>query len=190
MRYLLTGGAACGKSAYGEQICVASPLTHSYIATMMPYGEESLRKIDRHRAMRSAKGFATIERYTNLAGVALPQRGTALLECLCNLLANEMFDATRSCDDCADLEEELPPGFPHNVDARAAKAVLDGVMRLEAQCDILVVITNDVGGDGGGYDLMTTCYVDTLGYLNRQLAARFERVYELVCGIPILLKGE
>ena len=38
------------------------------------------------------KGFETIERYTDLSGLELPKEGVALLECLSNLTANEMFE--------------------------------------------------------------------------------------------------
>ena len=58
---------------------------------MRPFGAESLEKIEKHRRMREGKGFETIERYTDLASLKLSERGTALLECVCNLTANEMF---------------------------------------------------------------------------------------------------
>ena len=46
-----------------------------YIATMKPFGEEGKRRVERHRRLRSGKGFFTIEHYVNL-----------------NLTANEMFE--------------------------------------------------------------------------------------------------
>jgi adenosylcobinamide kinase/adenosylcobinamide-phosphate guanylyltransferase len=41
------------------------------------------------------------------------------------------------------------------------------------------------GADGGGYGELTMRYVDALGELNARLASRFDRVLELVCGIPL-----
>lgn len=170
MRILLTGGSANGKSTYAEQLSVRLSGPLYYIAAMMPYGEEGERRIARHRAMRAEKGFTTIERYTDLSGIVLPKRGTALLECICNLTANEMFE-------------------PAGAHACAADAVLRGVEALSRQCENLIVVTNDVGADGGGYDPMTMAYVRTLGEINAALSARFDRVYELCCGIPLPLKG-
>ena len=171
MRILLTGGSAGGKSTFAESIAEKLGGRLWYIAAMKPYGEESERKIARHRAMRAKKGFSTVERYTDVAGLSLPERGTVLLECLCNLTANEMFDPEGAGDD-------------------TVNAVLRGVESLERQCDNLIVVTNDVGSDGGGYSELTMRYVDALGEINRILAARFDAVYELVCGIPLPLKGE
>lgn len=171
LRILLTGGSAGGKSTFAESLAVRFGGRLWYIAAMKPYGEESERKIARHRAMRAEKGFETIERYTDIAGLALPQRGTVLLECLCNLTANEMFDEGGAGADTVD-------------------AVLRGVESLGRQSDNLIVVTNDVGSDGGGYSELTMRYVDALGEINRILAARFDAVYELVCGIPLPLKGE
>ena len=92
MIVLLTGGSACGKSSYGERLAVQGPKPLYYIAAMKPYDQECLKKIARHQALRKGKGFETLERYTGVDTLILPQRGgTALLECVCNLTANEMY---------------------------------------------------------------------------------------------------
>lgn len=171
---MLTGGSACGKSTYAETlaVCAAGGGPLWYIAAMQPFGEESLRRIERHRQMRARKGFETVERYTDMAGLVLPKRGTALLECLCNLTANEMFG-----------EEHMGDG------AYAERAVTGGVRSLAEQTDTLIIVTNDVGSDGGGYDELTMRYVDALGRINIETAALADEVYELVCGIPLPLKG-
>ena len=168
---LLTGGSACGKSSYAEEICVRADGPRFYLAAMQPYGEEGMKKVERHRKLRSGKGFTTIERYTDYASLVLPARGTALLECICNLTANEMFDAEGNESD------------PY-------ERVLSGVENLARQSALLVVITNDVGSDGITYDPGTEDYIRALGKINRTLAFRADTVIEMVAGIPILLKGE
>ena len=91
MLILLTGGSACGKSTYGEELAVQGPKPLYYIAAMQPYDEECLAKIARHQTLRKDKGFETIQRYTDVDTLTLPETGgTALLECLCNLTANEI----------------------------------------------------------------------------------------------------
>lgn len=171
MMILLTGGSACGKSSYAESLCLRFPQPRWYIATMRPYGEDSDVKIQRHRQLRSGKGFETIERYTNLTGLELPGRGTALLECICNLTANEMFDNKgRIISPCP--------------------SVLAGVEALRRQCENLVIVTNDVGSDSLTYDAGTRAYIQAMGTINAALAQRADAVYEMVCGIPIVLKGE
>lgn len=171
MMILLCGGAANGKSAYAESVCMRFPTPRYYLAAMQPYGAEGEARIARHRAQRAGKGFETVERYTDYASLQLPTRGTALLECIANLTANEMFDA---CGNVTDPVER----------------VLSGVAAVERQCEHLVVITNDVGSDGCVYAPETAAYIDAMGRINAALAAHADTVVELVAGIPILLKGE
>lgn len=171
MMILLTGGAANGKSAFAESLCMQTDGPRFYLAAMRPYGAEGEAKIARHRRLRAGKGFTTIERYTDIASLRLPARGTVLLECIANLTANEMFDETGNMTD-------------------PAERVLAGVDALNAQCERLVVITNDVGSDGVGYPPETAAYIDAMGRINAALASRADTVYELVAGIPILLKGD
>ncbi len=171
MKILLTGGSACGKSTFGEQLVSRIPGPRYYIATMRPYDEECLAKIARHRDMRADKGFETIEQHTDLTEILLPERGTALLECMCNLTANEMFDEEGNQREVYDK-------------------ILKSVDHLAKQCEHLIVVTNDVGSDCRTFDEGTMSYIRTLGRLNQALASKFDCVCELVCGIPLILKGE
>lgn len=67
MIHLVTGGSGSGKSAYAEQCILDFGGTRRvYIATMQPFGAEGQARIARHRKMRAAKKFSTIECYTNL----------------------------------------------------------------------------------------------------------------------------
>lgn len=170
MRTIVLGGAACGKSEYAEALAVALPTPRYYVATMMPFDNEDMLRIEKHRAMRAEKGFYTMERYTDLAGLIIPERGTVLLECLGNLTANELFSDTGAG----------PNTF---------ESILQGIEKLEAQCDNLVVVSNDVFSDGSDYTEETLRYIETLAQINRFLGVRFESAVELVCGIPLTLKG-
>ena len=170
MRILLTGGSGCGKSTYAERLARELPAPRYYLATMRPYEAESRAKITRHQSQRADAGFVTIERETSVGGIDFPARGTVLLECMCNLLANEMFDDLGNERDVHDT-------------------ILADILALEEKCDTLIVVTNDVGSDGGGYDESTMRYVDLVGRVNRELAERFDCVCELVCGIPLVIKG-
>lgn len=74
---LVIGGSASGKSEYAESLLLQSEyLPRYYIATMQPFDGECHARIARHRQMRAKKQFETIERYTGLAGLVLPERGT------------------------------------------------------------------------------------------------------------------
>lgn len=173
MLVVVTGGAASGKSAHAERLLVdAAPGPRCYLATMEPFGADAAFRIDRHRALRAGKGFDTLERYTDLAGLRLPKPyDGVLLECVSNLLANELF---------------APAGAGAD---GAAAAVLDGIGALARQCRTLVVVTNEIFSDGLPYDADTLRYIRLLGGINQALCARADRVYESVCGILCTRKG-
>lgn len=172
MLTLITGGSGSGKSAFAEGLLAADPGKRTYIACMIPSGREGAARVARHRQLRAGKGFTTVERYVDVGGLRLPEGGAALLECLCNLVANELF------------EDE-------GAHEKTFEAVVSGVLALEKQCKELFVVTNDVASGGNwNTDSGTARYVNTLGRVNAALAERAERVIELVCGIPILIKGE
>ena len=170
MMIFLTGGSGCGKSYYAESICSAISGPKYYLAAMRPYGEEGEARILKHRAMRAGKGFETVERYTDYASLILPERGTALLECIANLTANEMFDSDETMSD-------------------PVERVLNGVCALRSQCETLIVITNEVGSDGIEYTESTQAYIRALGTVNAALAHMADTVIEMVAGIPVVLKG-
>ena len=111
MLTLVIGGAASGKSAYAEHLAVQSGGPRYYLATMQVWDAECAARVAKHRAMRAQKQFATVECPQNLHLVRLPQQGTALLEDLGNLAANELYRPDGSC---------LPP-------KQAAEKMLAGI---------------------------------------------------------------
>jgi adenosylcobinamide kinase/adenosylcobinamide-phosphate guanylyltransferase len=88
---IVTGGSKYGKSSFAESLFEKKGGRKIYIATMIPYGEDAQTAIERHRKMRKDKGFETIEKYTDIDEICLPEKCSVLLECMGNLCANEMF---------------------------------------------------------------------------------------------------
>ena len=170
MTVLLTGGSANGKSTFAEGLASRLPDPVVYLATMIPYGPDAYSRIGRHQAQRAGRGFVTIEKYTGLAGVTLPGQATVLLECLCNLTANEMFETGGAGPD-------------------TVQTVVRDVMEIAGRAANLIVVTNDTGSDGSEYAPEVLAYIEALGQINRQLAHRFDCVCELCCGIPLVVKG-
>ena len=52
------------------------------------------------------------------------------------------------------------------------------------------MVTNNVFEDGRIYEETTMAYLRAMGRINAGLARRAERVVEVVCGIPLFLKGQ
>lgn len=174
MTALILGGAASGKSEYGERLALSLPRRGEllYLATMEPAGGEAEARIRRHRALRAGKGFQTWERPKNLAGCPLPEGGTVLLEDLGNLAANELYSPAGAG----------PEG--------ALAAILDGVERLRGQCRHLAVVSCEVCAGGRDYAPGAEGYLRLLADAHRALAARADNVCEVACGLPCYYKGE
>ena len=106
----------------------------------------------------------------HLEQVQLPARGTALLEDLGNLTANELYS-------------------PGGAGKHAARAVLAGVEVVASQCENLVLVSNEVFSGGADYAGDTDQYLLALARVNNALAARADNVCRVVCGIPVYYKG-
>lgn len=170
MLTLVVGGAASGKSEYAERLVLQTALPRYYLATMQVWDAECAARVEKHRRMRAEKQFETLECPLHLGTVRLPARGTALLEDLGNLTANELYD-------------------PAGAGETAASAILDGLDRLAAQCEHLVVVSNEVFSGGANYAGDTDRYLKALAQVNNALAARADAVVRVVCGIPVYYKG-
>jgi len=200
MIHLVTGGSGSGKSAYAEKLVTEQYKKDSkyYIATMQVYDEEGKARIERHRQMRSGKGFTTIEqpacieealtkidKWEEKQCVAVQEEKegkqcvaeqkekqcVALVECMSNLAANEIFQ-----------EEEIRP-------YAAVERILKGIKTLSKHLHGLVIVTNNVFEDGIEYDAGTQEYLKALGQINEGLASMADTVTEVVVGIPVPLKG-
>ena len=79
---------------------------------MQVYGEEGKKRVERHRRLRAGKGFITSEQTVQIEQALKKFKDSdkmsyvALVECVSNLTANEMFDENgqrsegRSCKAC------------------------------------------------------------------------------------------
>lgn len=191
---LVTGGSGSGKSAYAESLLSSCEGIRYYIATMQIYDAEGEKKVERHRKLRAGKGFLTIESPMNVGKIRFACAGkaeqaqyrqgaerkvqgsfgkkSALLECMSNLTANEMFtkDGMKS-------EEEV------------VEKIVSEIQTISKKLDNLVIVTNNVFEDGVIYDAGTMEYLRALGRINAALARLADRVAEVVVGIPVELKG-
>ena len=170
MLTLVVGGSASGKSVFAERLAVQSGLPRFYVATMRVWDAESEKRVARHRAMRREKRFETLECPLHLEKLDMPARGTALLEDMGNLAANELYD---------------PDGAGEN----AAAAILRGIENIAQQCENLILVSNEVFSGGADYAGDTDRYLRTLAAVNNAAAARADAVVRVVCGIPVYYKG-
>lgn len=96
----------------------------------------------------------------------------ALLECVSNLTANEMFSAEKIVDE-------------ETVAAKISREITE----LARQLSHLVIVTNNVFEDGIAYDETTMAYLRAMGRINENLARQADCVAEVTAGVPVLWKG-
>lgn len=177
---LVIGGSGSGKSAYAEKkICsLAGKEPLYYIATMLPFGEETGARIQKHRNMREGKGFITKEWYSGISRkiqssdfVNSQKQVNALLECVSNLTANEIYSEGKSATE-------------------TICSVCGGIEKLNSCCRNLVVVTNDVFADSVSYTSEMIRFKKILGEINRILAQKADRVTEIIWGCERVIKGE
>lgn len=223
MLHIVYGGSASGKSSYAESFAMSLQGDGRllYIATMYPYkwntteiDPETMQRIERHRAMRADKGFDTVECYRHVEHIMAKRQDVLLLECMSNLLANEMY-LEPDADDGGrpeTMSEVEKTGVDGNVGSDVEKTGIGGnassdmaetmspvsnkivqaLIDLSTRVQELVIVTNDVFSDGGSltYDESTREYVKNLAEINCALAREAATVTEIVCGIPVKIKGD
>lgn len=189
MMTLVVGGSGSGKSAYAEKLAVSyassgkeyghtnlssENIKEYYLATMQVFDGEGRRKVERHRELRSGKGFLTIEQPTAIhKAISKMEAGekTVLLECISNLTANEMFS-----------------GAEPQAETRVTAKIIKGIERLKEEVTHFVIVSNNVFEDGIVYDETTMAYIRAMGKINQKLAAMADKVVEVVVGIPVVIK--
>lgn len=176
MMTLMIGGSGSGKSAYAEGYIasLSREKTKYYIATMQVYDAEGRKKVERHRMSRKNKGFVTIEQPVDIEKAAEKMEEgekTALLECISNLTANEMFSG------------EAP-----KTEAAVTEKVVRGIEALRKEVAHLIIVSNNIFEDGTGYDETTMGYIRAMGRINEKLAEAADEVIEVVAGIPLRWK--
>jgi Adenosyl cobinamide kinase/adenosyl cobinamide phosphate guanylyltransferase len=211
MMVVVTGASGSGKSEYAEGVAVklAGEGELYYLATMRVYGEEGVRRVERHRKLRAGKGFQTAEcpvkvdeafaqvcmseslertcdtSHGRVCTSEFLEQGcarlhgkirmpVALLECMSNLVANEMF----------------PETVGDEINANCVENIVRQIRHLKDQTGHLVIVTNQIFEDGIIYEPETMEYIRNLGQINQQLAEMADSVIEVVAGIPIFIKGE
>jgi adenosylcobinamide kinase/adenosylcobinamide-phosphate guanylyltransferase len=173
---LVTGGARSGKSRYALELAAPYP-QRAFVATAEAIDDEMRDRIRRHRDERG-EFYATVEEPVDLAAALgrLPAgTGVAVVDCLTVWLGNLVY--RRGEGNAAAELGDLPE----------VGAFLAAV---SAPPCSLVLVSNEVGLGVVPENALARGYVDLLGRINQEVAARAERVVFLVSGLPLALKGD
>ena len=175
---LILGGARSGKSRLAEELAARLGERVLYVATGEGRDPEMAGRIARHRERRP-QAWRTIEAPRGVGRALAQEAGdadVAVVDCLTLLLSNLMLDLGDEPD-----EDVVAQRLNDEIDALLAA--------YEQGRSSLIVVSNEVGwGLVPPYPLGRV-YRDVLGRGHQRLAARADRVYLVVAGIPLDLKG-
>ena len=166
----IIGSPDSGKSALAEKTVseLSDPDHRIYIATMIPYGEEGRERVRRHRMMRDGKGFITIEApfdiCSSLSDYNMSNGGrldnmTVLLECLSNLVANELFERR------SDRDEMLG-------------RLYEDIRWIAQRAGNLVIVSNHFETEES-FDDETRFYAETLDMLNEMISGLADKTIRI-----------
>lgn len=175
---LVLGGARSGKSDFARRL--AHDLGGDrvlFIATAEAGDEEMRRRIERHRRERPAE-WHTLEVQRDVGAAIRDHLGESrvvLLDCLSLLVARLLLEA-----------QDV---FAGEVEAQVVAEVERLVASVSETAAHLIVVSNEVGCGLVPDHPLGRAYRDLLGRANQMLAHSADRVYVLMAGIPMVLKG-
>ena len=133
MIYFFIGKSNTGKSVKAEELTMTFDLPNKlYLATMKVMDEDGEVRVQKHRKQREGKGFETLEVPLNITEIIPqikePEKTVVLLECISNLVGNEMYDnQERSVLDEALFAEEIARDIRLLADSTAELIVVSSV---------------------------------------------------------------
>ncbi len=133
--------------------------------------DEGEERVIRHRRQRDGKGFCTIEKLFGLsdilADIDRPMETTVLLECVSNLVGNEMYDNPARGDVLRDTPE------------RVADEIAEDIKKLALGVHNCILVANRYPEDGDDYDDSTRLFVKMLEMVNERIIKFSDKIYEL-----------
>ncbi len=180
---LILGGARSGKSCFAQQLATGLGERVLFVATAKPLDEEMHQRIEHHRRARPCQ-WRTVEASSGIAQAIREYRGDAdvvILDCLSLLVAN-LISPTH---DPTQLEQA-----DYDTVEKEMNAELDRLVALAEDLPLhLIIVSNEVGMGLVPVYPAGRAYRDLLGRANQFIAQCADRVYLVVAGIPLELKG-
>jgi len=175
---LVVGGSRSGKSDYAQDLAETRGGLRYYLATCPPpeAGDpEMAARVLAHQRRRQDRGWQTREEPLGLAPLlaTLPGEATVLIDCLSLWISNLLY-----ADHSGTLDEERLTVLCHEL--LAAGRQWGGE---------LIMVSNEVGCGLVPEHPLARRFRDLVGRCNQVMAQGADRVVQVVCAIPINIKG-
>lgn len=181
---VITGGSRSGKSCFAESLCLNQNNSTAYIATSIPFDEEMLDRVNKHREQRSEE-WETYEIYKDVhkeINKIDKKHNTVILDCVTLLVNNLMFDYNQDVDNMS--REEIDRMKEH-VYGQIEKLILE----IKKTDLYFVFVTNELGMGVMPDNKLSRIYTDIAGKVNQYISKMSDGVYFVVSGIPMKIKG-
>ena len=176
MLTLVLGGTKAGKSSFAARLAERTGRPVTVLATGVAGDQEMRRRVAAHRRHRPA-GWIVVEEPLAIGRVIMPGVEVVLFDSVDSWLFNRL---ERSGGAAADFTPELGADLVEACDRELGE--------LASGPDVIAV-TAEVGLSLLPMSPYGRTFTDLLGVLNQRLAARAERCYLMVAGIPVPLDG-
>jgi adenosylcobinamide kinase/adenosylcobinamide-phosphate guanylyltransferase len=188
---LILGGQRSGKSRRAEMLArqwmQADPARRAVmVATAQPWDDEMRQRIARHQADRAERvpGMVTVEEPLalgeTLARVSQPDT-LLVVDCLTLWLTNLLMPMPAA--EGQPVNKVLPEDL--------ARAPIDALLTALAQAQgPVILVGNEIGLGVIPMGSEVRAFVDTLGWLNQEVAQVCARVTLMAAGLPLTLKAE
>ena len=174
----ITGGARSGKSSFAEKIAAKTSKEVVYIATGQLLDEEMAFRIKKHREKR-VNTWETFEEpievreLVNRLGL---EKEVILIDCLTLLTSNLLLRKEDKVEDSRWQGEILAE----------IKKLAEVSYKAPAQ---VIIVSNEVGMGLVPDNPLGRVYRDILGRANSIIADKADKVFMMVSGIPLKIKG-
>lgn len=187
MLIFVTGGVRSGKSTYAEQVVsrlVSDDRTAYYVATSNHIDHEMRMRIQKHQndRERDPLNWITFEQPRNLheLAVSFHPGDVVLIDCLTNLLNNELFDGWEM-----NANWWISPLFRKKM----YEKILKGINELMKTGINLVIVSNEVFFDPISVNEDGTYYfIELLGKLHQAIVKKADIACLVENGTPMFMK--
>lgn len=174
---LVVGGTRSGKSDYAQELAEAKGGERYYLATCPPPAGDDPEMTERvlaHQLRRQDRQWFTREEPVQLAPLlaTLPAHATVLIDCLTLWISNLLY-----ADQLGTLDEE-----------RIGILACELLTVARAWGGELIMVTSEVGCGLVPEHPLARRYRDLVGRCNQVMALGADRVVQVVCGIPQVIK--
>jgi len=164
----ITGGQRSGKSSFAQRLAEEKSESPIYLATARIWDEDFESRIKRHQSDRGEQ-WQTIEEQINISKHNLEGK-TVLLDCITLWLTNIFFENKNDVDRSLEI----------------AKKEWD---KFTGQNFTLIVVSNELGMGVHPENEVARKFADLQGWMNQYIAKTASKVFLMVSGIPLQVKG-